>query len=454
MAGTMLSVLVGSRAIGPVIARGGTRRDAHDPLHVRSRNPNRPPAEPAVSDQELADVKAAKGPCRSTRRVDGAWEACRRAARGRISPGPGTRSFAALLAGLAYLAAGCDESTARAAHRGDILRGIVGDSRIDWFFETQGPVVAQPIARDGVVFCGSTDHRFYALSARTGQPIWRFQAGNPIRTPAALEGDVAYFGSEDGLLYALDAVTGNQRWVFKSPAPLAARPLAASGIVCLGAAFPAEDRLLGVESATGHERWELSCPGRLAGAPMEGGDCIYATSARENGGSLFAVGAWSGTLLWQLDFPRDSPATAPCLGDGVAYTGTRGGALVAADLQKRKVRWEANAGKGGVRGTPVADADTVFAADGEGCLRAFSAATGKPRWRFTLRSPIAGAICLSDGILYCGDEAGNVVAVDAATGIEKWRYRASPSRPVTPSIAEGVIYFGTNRGKIFALPTY
>jgi len=107
--------------------------------------------------------------------------------------------------------------------------GVSGDERIGvpmrlaWTFATNGPVRVQPVVRGGVVYFGSTDQKFYAVDARTGELKWSRIVGGPVMSTAAVgnEGKV-YFGCDDGCVYALDAATGRIVWaspVLRTPPP-------------------------------------------------------------------------------------------------------------------------------------------------------------------------------------------------------------------------------------------
>jgi outer membrane protein assembly factor BamB len=120
-----------------------------------------------------------------------------------------------------------------------ITPGNAGRLRAAWTFREQQPAgkrqppggfSASPTVADGMVFIGSQNGDFYALSESTGQVVWKRtldyqQAGNNGRCKNARgivgtatvaadprTGSPVVYAAGARYLYALDAATGAQRW--------------------------------------------------------------------------------------------------------------------------------------------------------------------------------------------------------------------------------------------------
>ena len=88
----------------------------------------------------------------------------------------------------------------------------VGNLGLLWSYYTVGAMLSSPAAANGVVYIGSmnTDHRLYALEAKTGHKLWSYNIrGQVLSSPAVVNG-VVYVGSygSTGVVYALNAGTG------------------------------------------------------------------------------------------------------------------------------------------------------------------------------------------------------------------------------------------------------
>ena len=109
--------------------------------------------------------------------------------------------------------------------------------RLLWSFETEGLVRSSPaVGSDGTIYVGSTDHKVYALDAKTGKKQWEFATGGDVlSSPALGPDDTVYVGSEDKKLYALDLSTGKVRWAFETKGKIDSSPvIGKNGILYVG----------------------------------------------------------------------------------------------------------------------------------------------------------------------------------------------------------------------------
>jgi outer membrane protein assembly factor BamB len=65
-------------------------------------------------------------------------------------------------------------------------------------------VDSSPSVANGVVYVGSEDDKFYAITAATGALRWSYSTGAAVNNEAAIANGVIYVGSVDGNEYAFD----------------------------------------------------------------------------------------------------------------------------------------------------------------------------------------------------------------------------------------------------------
>jgi outer membrane protein assembly factor BamB len=70
------------------------------------------------------------------------------------------------------------------------------------FAQEHGPVLSSPVISGDIIYFGSVDGWFYAVSRTTGKGIWKYEIGSPIMTSAAVSGNTVFVGALDGNLYA------------------------------------------------------------------------------------------------------------------------------------------------------------------------------------------------------------------------------------------------------------
>jgi outer membrane protein assembly factor BamB len=163
---------------------------------------------------------------------------------------------------------------------------------------------------------------------------------------------------------------------------------------------------------------------------------------------------------WRLDagslveFP-------PVVGDGRVVLGTNAGLGIAADLDTGRVLWRRRLG--GVVASSPALTGLPPGAEGparppalalfttmRGDLVALDAATGGPRWRLALRSPIESSpLVVGDGV-YLGTKDGRVVRVSLRTRRVVWTARAAGEVKGTLARAGDAVVVGDYAGTVAA----
>jgi outer membrane protein assembly factor BamB len=119
----------------------------------------------------------------------------------------------------------------------------------------------------------------------------------------------------------------------------------------------------------------------------------------------------------------------------------------------------------------------VYIGSMSGHLYAIERETGKEKWNFKSRMPIASSPTVADGTVYFVSSAGSLAAIDAANGQPRWVYAIeyerkfeaknlhgypSPAQTMpdawdvftsSPAVANGKVYFGSGDGNVYAVDT-
>ncbi len=102
------------------------------------------------------------------------------------------------------------------------------DHRISWAISTPGRA-------DGLVYCGSSDARFYqCLDAKTGEERWKFDAAGGVWSSPAIAGNELYFGDFGGHVYGISRTNGREIWRYTVGAAVYASPTVDDGVVFCG----------------------------------------------------------------------------------------------------------------------------------------------------------------------------------------------------------------------------
>lgn len=262
-------------------------------------------------------------------------------------------------------------------------------SQVKWKFKTKGEVYSSPVAADGTIYFGSTDHRLYALDLESGAKKWEFKTGSRVVSSPAIDAGVLYFGSYDGAFYAVDAATGQQKWKFQ----------------------------------TGGER-------RFA--------------AKHLHGTL--------PLAETMPDPFDFYLSSPVVNSGVVYFGSGDGNIYALNAADGSLKWKFATGDV-VHASPALADGTIFIGSWDSFFYALDAATGKEKWRFKTGEDheiynqvgIQSSAAVVDGVVYFGCRDSNFYAVDENTGKQKWAFNNKGSWVIaSPALRDGKVYFATS----------
>jgi outer membrane protein assembly factor BamB len=184
-----------------------------------------------------------------------------------------------------------------------------------------------------------------------------------------------------------------------------------------------------------------------------------------NAGVTFAVGAKTGGRAWRVKSHRctaSSPAVSgqlvfqvylnkrPCNAAGSGLDGE----IVAYYVGSGKVRWRRTIGPSET--SPLVAEGRVFVGDWNGNVYAFTANTGKLRWKYKTGGKVKGGAAYSAGVVYVGSYDHHVYALRARDGKLLWKASAqerlgsSATFYSTPAVAYGRVYIGGTDGKVYS----
>lgn len=285
-----------------------------------------------------------------------------------------------------------------------------------WRVRTGGEILAPPLAWGDAFYVGSGDGLFYAID-RKGQIRWTFPAGYPIYSAAVAVENRILFAANDGRIFALDPDTGQKLWEGRAPKyAIESRPFAWNGIVYWGAwdgyvyAYRARDGAL---------LWTAQGAGSAASLP---GVARYYSPA--DAGPVVAGGkVWVADRMYRLTLL--DAVTGSVLGSqtGVSSVGLseRGDAvyLRGTDGYLRKVTpdgaeiWRVPARTGAVPTAPQEADGVVYTVSGTGRLLALDAGTGTLLWEYqvTPRLYVFADPVAAGGVVYLPGMDGSLTAL-------------------------------------------
>lgn len=289
-----------------------------------------------------------------------------------------------------------------------------------------GPLTG-PFAGDGRLYLSDGDGRFHALAQDDGRVLWT--SATTYSTPSRAIGvnGTLYFGTDDGSVVALDGASGSERWRVRPPgATHVDAPAFGDGRLFAGTAGGG---FVAIDTATQAIVWTAD-PGteRTGTATVADGIAYIGANAQESSGSLHAFAASSGQPLWAASEPQ---LQFPDVADGVAYSASTTGVVIAIDTATGATRWRIELG-GAARAPVVVDGVVYVDVGDRHLVFAIDAATGDLRWQFPIDGDDNCCLAVTKGMVFVGMRTGAVQAI-AGDGTALARPRPTTGPTSTPA---------------------
>jgi eukaryotic-like serine/threonine-protein kinase len=178
-------------------------------------------------------------------------------------------------------------------------------------------------------------------------------------------------------------------------------------------------------------------------------------------GRLYSLDPANGSVRWRYDSRLcgwSSPALADQLvfatfiGNAECHAARGGGELVAFSAESGRVRWRRAIGPS--ESSPLVDGGTVYVGDQDGRVSAFAATSGRLRWSYATGAAIKASASLAYGRIYIGNYAGEMLALSARTGRLLWRSAGHGNFYSTAAVDAGRVYVGSLDGHVYAFSAW
>lgn len=319
------------------------------------------------------------------------------------------------------------------------------DLEVLWKFSTKDSIEAAVAITGDTAYVPSMDEHLYALDVKTGQQKWKFKSG-PFKAPPSVRDGRIYVGDADGKFFCLDT-DGKKIWMHDTESEITGGANFVGDAVLFGAA----DETLYCLSKEGQVRWKFKVPGGpVMASPSVVGDRTFVAGCDSN---LHVIDTAKGTGLTAVDLGGQTAATAAIAGDQL-FLGTMSNQVVAIDWKKGDVLWkfEAERRQQPFYASAALTADLVIVGCRDKFVYALDRKTGKEVWKFATKNRVDSSPVVAGKRVYVGSLDGNLYVLDVAKGTELKRYELSTKGIVaSPAVADGRLIIGTVDGTVYCL---
>lgn len=313
-----------------------------------------------------------------------------------------------------------------------------------WECTEGGSIDQHPVIKDGKIFFGSLNRKFYALDMKTHEAAWIFEASDRIglSSPALYKNSVI-FGSYDRNIYRLDTKTGKLIWKFETQGEIVSSVMLNDNR-CY---FTCRDQnIYAINCDDGRLVWKFKTYKPNVSVPTIHNEMLLLGSADR---FVYCLEKKTGSLLWKFETDEEIVAIRPFLVvRGCIYVGTLGGMMYSIDISNGRLIWKQKLGEYGMSRGGCYLKGKIIQPTQDGFLYAFTP-EGKIVWKVVKNHAFTSVITdgerlytsSEDEYFYCFDSNGKMV----------WRFRMKGPVWQPAKIHDGAIYFGSYDCNFYAL---
>ena len=270
-----------------------------------------------------------------------------------------------------------------------------------WKSNIGSKVYGTAMIADGIVYVGSENGIFRAMSLEDGKEIWQISTGDEVWFSSAAVNDSIIIGNHSGSFCCISK-KGEILWKFLAGNCTISNPL----II---------DKDNNEVSSFTKRSFEKFPRGENCKVIFGSGD-----------GYVRCLDCDSGRLIWKT-FTNWVGGSAPFYYDKKIFVGSYDGNVYAIDMSGT-IKWKFQTGNK-IVSSPFASDDMVFAGSSDNNIYAIDTKNGDLAWRFLADGEIISSPIVHDGIVYFGSWDGHFYALSIKNKNVLWKFATSISYP-------------------------
>lgn len=333
-------------------------------------------------------------------------------------------------------------------------------------------VMAMPVVAGGRIYAIDAEGEVSCLDAGTGRKLWSVDSKPDDASAPVVSGGVAF---AEGRLFvatglaqvmALDPTNGKQIWVQNQPAPIHAAPTVLDGRVFI---VTVDNEMIALSAVDGHKLWSqsgITNPAGLMGGASPAAEAGIVIAAY-NSGEIYALRVETGRVAWEdnLTAVRRVDAVSalsdirgrPVIDHGTVFAASHSGRLVAVDIRSGERLWDREIAS---EHQPWVAGDYLYVLTTDAELYCMTRADGLVRWSTPLprfgdpenkKDPIrwAGPVLSGDRLVVISSD-GQAVSLSPYTGEVLGKMDLGAKTLLAPIVADKTLYFLTDEAGLLA----
>ncbi len=334
---------------------------------------------------------------------------------------------------------------------------LSGPLEIAWTYEPtveegkrRPPIEATPVISEGVVFVGSQDGNFYAVSLEDGGLKWKFDADGPITGPAAVFDGKVFFGDTYGIIYGLNAADGSEVWRKETDGKIE------GGVNALQNADGKWQLFIGshdyflycLDAETGEEQWKEETGNYIIATPsiVNSGDTQAVTFGGCDG-LLHVIAADGSGKIREVEV-GSYIANSSAVRDGICYVAHNGGEVLAVDIDSGEPAWKVDTMEE-YTASPAVGEKHLYVASPDKRLVAYDRVHGEEVWAFQGRRSFDSSPLVCPSTIWQAGMDGRLYAINPEDGTEQWSFELGVQVKASPALSRGTLVICGEDGVVY-----
>jgi len=292
----------------------------------------------------------------------------------------------------------------------------------------------------------STGHADQTLPAKIGVR-WEFKADEAIETTPVVVGNRVFVSDVMGKVYAIDRSRGTEIWKTDFKTGFLAAPAIRSDRLLIG---DIDGNLYALDVTNGKELWRKSTDGEICGSVAFHGDNVLATS---QDGKLYCFRLKDGSAVWTYQ-TDDQIRCSPTVAGDRTFLGGCDGQLHVVDLYTGESVGDSLELGGPTGSTPSVVGTKAFLPIMDGAVLAFDWKAHKELWQYMDEDrpqEYRNSAAVTDKLVVVSSQYKQVDAISVATGKLKWRHTLRRRADASPVIAGSDVWVAATDGRLIRL---
>lgn len=315
---------------------------------------------------------------------------------------------------------------------------------VKWEFTAAEPVEATPVVAAGRVYIADVAGTLYCLSAGDGKEIWKLKTEIGFIGGPAVDGDLLVIGDLDGKVYGVNVSTGELLWTHDAGGEISSSASFIGDRVLIASQ---DGNLYGLSRKDGMLQWTYETSDQIRCSPSIAGEKTFLGGCDGNLHTVSVVDGKSTSDPLPLGGPTGS---TPAIADNLAFLPIMDGAVIAMDWKENREVWryvdEERSQE--YKSSPAVGGGLVIVASQGRQVDALDVATGKRKWRYTLRRRADASPVIAGNDVWLAATDGRLIRLSLADGTEKWTYEIRGQFTASPSIADDKLFIADSRGVV------